>query len=166
MRQITIQQLGWLAFITLSLTITSCNANSVSTTPMTVLPTDSVVFFPRQKLVDGEWIRLSGEIYGEIIEEDGCLRLNSNEGRESYLIIWPPDYSLNTENDTIQIYNAAGQIMGTIGERVHMGGGEINSLEGVISVDQQLLEELPPNCTGPYWISAGIISDGTNGNSD
>jgi len=108
-------------------------------------------------MVDGEWVRMTGEIVGEIVEVNNCLRINSADEDTSYLIIWPPHYTTIVENGSIQILDHTGQIIALVGEKVHLGGGGTATLEH-LSVPEQLLQEIPPECTGPYWVSGGIIA--------
>ena len=121
-----------------------------------------LIFSPTQELVNGEWIRLTGEITGEIVEANGCLRLNASQDDASYLIIWPPGYTFDASDALIQIRDETGRIVATTGEIVQMGGGGGTSLEGHAGVSEQLLQDIPSHCPGPYWISAGIISDPMN----
>lgn len=115
------------------------------------LPPDLPVFFPRQVLVDGEWVRMTGEIRGNVVEVDGCLRVNG------YLVIWPPHYSLAVENDVIHILDERGASLAVVGEEVYMGGGEKPSLAEVIGVNDEVSQAIPPECSGPYWLSGGIL---------
>lgn len=144
------------------LLLISCNVESSNVEPsplatqtpgliIPTLPPDLPVFFPRQELVDGEWVRMTGEITGKLVEVNGCLRVNT------YLVIWPPHYSLDIESGLVRILDETGQVMTSVGEEVYMGGGEKPSLEGVIGVSAQLAQEIPPECPGPYWISGGIL---------
>ncbi|RMG95822.1 MAG: hypothetical protein D6706_11290 [Chloroflexi bacterium] len=152
-----------LVFVILSLTMAACSIESptsISGNP-TFMPLSGSVFFPKQELVNGEWIRKTGEVTGELVEVNGCLRLNTSHDDVSYLIIWPPSYTLNASGDLIQIRDEAGQVVAHVGEVVHMSGGETMSLEGIAGVNKQLLQEIPPECSGPYWISGGIISNGS-----
>lgn len=160
----------WL-LIAVSLLLTSCSgtpANNVEPnahvmpTPgflIPTLPADLPVFFPRQELVDGEWVRMTGEVLGRLVDVDGCLRLDSSDGSTSYLVVWPPHYTAWVENDSIQILDHADhdRVLALVGEEVQMGGGGLSSLD-YPSVPKQLAQEIPSDCPGPYWISGGIIS--------
>lgn len=150
-----------LAFVILSLTMVACSIESPTSTSgnPTFMPLPGSVFFPKQELVNGEWIRMTGEVTGELVEVNGCLRLNASYDDTSYLIVWPPSYALNASDDLIQIRDEAGQVVAHVGDVVHMGGGEKMSLEGIAGVNEQLLQEIPSECSGPYWMSGGIISN-------
>lgn len=127
--------------------------------PIPTLPSDLPVFFPRQQLVDGEWVRMTSEITGTLIEESGCLRIVSDFESESYLVVWPPHYTLDAGSDPIQIldHSQDDQIVARVGEQVHMGGGGGSSPD-YVSVPDGLDQQRPPDCPGPYWISGGVIA--------
>lgn len=127
----------WLALITLPLAVTACSA---STTPT---PTRS----PR--VIATYW---TAELVGELVKDDGCLRVNSRRGT-SYLLVWPPDLSATIEDDTVRI--VTGLVTGDrkevvlhIGQTVRLSGGE-----GSISfMDEQTRQNVRANCPGPYWV--------------
>lgn len=150
----------WLIIIG-SLLLTGCNLASSDAEPTPVvfetaaypsptLPSDLPVFFPRQQLVDGEWVRMTGEITGPLGEANGCIYIGD------YLVIWPPHYAADKEDGQIRILDNTGQVLATVGDEVYMGGGESPSLE-FISIPADLSQQIPPQCLGPYWISAGIL---------
>ena len=99
---------------------------------------------------------MTGEIRGTLREENSCLRI------EGYLVIWPPHYGADSENDQIRILDTGGHTLALVGEEVYMGGGEKPSLVGVIGVDEQLIRAIPPECPRPYWISGGFITKSDN----
>lgn len=153
-----------------SLFLVTCRSASITPTQSTVdeptpafpiptLPPDLPVFFPRQQLVDNEWVRMTGEITGTLIQESACLRIVSDSDTESYLVVWPPHYTLDAGSDPIQIldYSQNDQIVARVGEQVHMGGGGGPSLDHA-SVPDNLQQQIPPDYPGPYWISGGVIS--------
>jgi hypothetical protein len=119
------------------------------------------IFFPQTALIDGEWVRMTGEIYGMVVEENGCIRLISSNGGTSYLVIWPHHYWPDVENGRIQILDETGQVAAVVGQEteVHMGGGEGESLEGTFYVPEQVVQAIPAECPGPYFISGGFIQE-------
>lgn len=123
------------------------------------------VFFPKYNLVNGEWVRMSGEIEGELVKTGNCLRLIASPSNTNYLVVWPPGYELDEEGSDILIRDNGGQVVAWVGEKVYMGGGEvyaredeIATLEGVPGVSKELITEIENSgCPGPYWISGGVI---------
>ena len=84
--------------------------------------------------------------FGELVLDEGCLRMGSATGN---LLVWPPDFTLSTENDQIQVRNGAGQVVARVGEKVRMGGGQTRYVE---QLGEYVRRQLPPGCPGPYWI--------------
>lgn len=127
--------------------------------PIPTLPPDLPVVFPRQQLVDDEWVRMTSKIIGTLIEESGCLRIVSDFESESFLVVWPPHYSLDADSAPFQIldHSRDDQIVARLGQEVHMGGGETRSFHHA-SVPDDLEQQIPRDCPGPYWISGGVIS--------
>ncbi len=114
------------------------------------------VAFPRQAPVEGIREVMEAELIGELVLDNGCLRVNSIYGDSSILLVWPPEFTLGAENDVLQILDGTGQVVVRVGEEVYMGGGEGSSRAMAECVRQQL----PAACTGPYW----IVGDGIRPN--
>jgi len=113
------------------------------------------VAFPRQEPVEGVRVVMEAELIGELVLVNGCLRVNSIYGDGSVLPIWPPEFTLKAEKrttvaaqDEIQVLDGAGQIVARVGQEVYMGGGGGSATSLADCVRQQL----PADCTGPYWI--------------
>ncbi len=162
----------WLVFIGVSLAVAACGGK-----PTTIAepgPTDLVpqqgpdgepisgsesgptIFFPKQKPVEGEREVMTAELIGELAVIEGCLRIASFSGSNTdYLLVWPPDFRLNTEGDGIQVLNGDGQVAARVGEEVYMGGGKIGYVH---RLDEYVVRQLPPGCTGPYWIVGDVVS--------
>jgi hypothetical protein len=87
---------------------------------------------------------------GELVVEDGCLRVRQTDG-SSRLIIWQPDYFLNSDHGTIEIVDSEGQVVWRVGEQVVLG------LADVADWEDQLRDPLPERCPGPYWIMDEIV---------
>lgn len=83
-----------------------------------------------------------GVLTGQLVVVDDCLRVNVDEGN-SYLIIWPPNYSLDAA-PMIRVLNGEGQVVARVGVgvEVRLAGGKTETLE----------RNLPGRCPGPYWI--------------
>jgi hypothetical protein len=92
------------------------------------------------------------EIYGKLVEADGCLKVvDQNNQSASYTLIWPPDVSASITDETVNV--TFGLVTGNqrnvvlhIGENVHIGGGETEKLT------EQLQQSVPANCNAPYWV--------------
>jgi hypothetical protein len=107
-----------------------------------------MVFFPKQPPTEGERAAMAALLIGDLVPVDGCLRVNSIYGDGSYLPIWPPEFTLQVQGEALQVLDGDGQVVARAGEEVSMGGGEGTSSPPPGEASQQL----PPGCTGPYWI--------------
>ena len=90
---------------------------------------------------------------GRLILDEGYLRLKPIFG-ESYMIIWPYGYTVRLEDKTIQVLNVDGQAVARVGDWIVLGGGVVDSME---VAENSIGQPLPPDCTGPYWITGTII---------
>ena len=149
-----------LLFITLFLAMTACTSATDSSLqpgenhpPTAASDPSKTIFFPRQEKVNGERAVMDGETYGTLVLVDNCIRVDSDDSDNSYLLIWPPDFNISIENGTIKILNGDGEIVAHIGDKVHISGGGIPSPS---VFDKPIQEQVPPQCTKPYW----IIGDG------
>ena len=145
-----------LLFLALFLALTACtSATDSSLQPSenhpaaTASDPSKTIFFPCQAKTDGERSVMDGEIDGTLVLVDNCIRIDSDEANESYLLIWPPDFDISIEDGTIEILNGDGTIVAHIGDMVHIGGGESPLLS---MLDKSVQEQVPPQCSARYWI--------------
>ncbi len=82
-----------------------------------------------------------------ILSDNGCLRLKA--GEYTSLLIWPPNYSLNTEGNHVRVINENGQVAAEVGDEIQVGGGELSSLQ-VEAIPESLRQQLPERCPPPY----------------
>ena len=98
-----------LVFMVLLLTVTACalavDSNlqpSEIHSPTLVSDTSKTISFPRQDKTNGlPWIHYQVAPWFWRI----TLRLKVNDSETSYMLIWPPDFSLMDENGTIKVLN-------------------------------------------------------------
>jgi hypothetical protein len=88
---------------------------------------------------------------GEIINVDGCIRIRDQHTNKSAAIVWTPDVSATIDGDQVRI------ITGIIRKETRefvFHFGDIVKIDGGESAfpDEELLQKLPPDCEGPYWI--------------
>ena len=105
----------------------------------------SPISFPQGQLETetGERVAMEALLWGELVKVDGYLRVKGSDGVTSHLLIWPPDFMLNTEEDAIQILNGAGQVVARVGDELRVSRGAVSEYTGLPSPDQS---------PGPYWI--------------
>jgi hypothetical protein len=127
----------WLMLIALSLTVTACGEQFADTAAP-------------------EPTRLLSFVVGKLVKVDGCLRVHSKYSGTSYLLAWPPDFTVNIENDTVQIIKRDGEeVVLRIGGMVRVSGGEVKSTN---YLSEEVRQKLPPHCRGPYWVVGIEIS--------
>lgn len=98
--------------------------------------------------------RMTALCIGPLTMVDGCLRTGDSEA--SNLVVWPPDFEVSVENDTIRVLYDDHEVEVRLGQVVRLGGGEVKSLE---AFDERTRQQIPAGCPGPYWL-AGSISPG------
>ncbi len=97
---------------------------------------------------EGERAVMEGEVYGMLVLEDKCIRV-ARDDNGSFLLIFPPDFTMAAENGNVEILNQDGEIKAHLGDRVHIGGGGIGSFS---QIDPYVQAQVPSQCDGPYWI--------------
>lgn len=88
-------------------------------------------------------------IEGEIVIEEGCIKVKPGGGGANAVLIFVPSFKLKDLESGWAIVNRHGETWGKIGETRRIGGAIIDSAE-VISryltpTDRQI-------CPGPYWL--------------
>lgn len=128
------------------LSIIGCACGEDSDAVLTSTP-----YFPAQS--DPGFFQMQARAEGRLILDEGYLRLKPTFG-ESYMIIWPYGHTVRLEDKTIQVLDTDGQVVARVGDRMEIGGGVVDSTE---VIEDYIGQPLPPDCTGPYWISGEII---------
>lgn len=123
--------------------------DTATTTIVSVTPsaTESAIFFPRLRPIEDTRETMTGELSGQLVLVDNCLRVNYASEVDntvtSYLLIWPPEYRLNIDNDTVQILNGTGQVVAHVGDKIWTDGGGVP--------ESFVREENRGTCPGPYF---------------
>jgi hypothetical protein len=107
---------------------------------------------PTPGVVVTAWAALAN---GTLIKTDGCLLLRSSDDNTAYTLVWPPDFAVTIEGDTVKVTSGiiAGSRIETIhriGEKVTLGGGTTNQLS------EALQKTVPANCAAPYWVVGSV----------
>lgn len=140
-RRAVIQPLLLLVFI--GSVTSSCTYNSNANSPNVNIDIVNQIFFPKQNLRNG----LTAKLVGQLLLVDQCLRVQSDNSDTSFLIIWPPDYSLSVDGDTIAVLDNEAKIVAQVDEKVTLAGGAFGESGESLEISQ----ELPATCPGPYW---------------
>jgi heat shock protein HslJ len=88
---------------------------------------------------------------GPLTMVDGCLRVGGSEAGN--LVVWPPDFEVSIENDTIWVLYDDHKVEVRLGQVVRLGGGEVKSIE---AFDKRTRRQIPVGCPGPYWLVGSI----------
>lgn len=115
--------------------------------------TDAGVYLPQLAPMEEMPLAL---MYGQLVNEDGCLRLVANEGEESYLILWPAEVNVIATGGMLVIQDADGEVVARVDQQIGLVGGEYTQRDWV----EGLLQPgsgLPEDCPGPYWLTGEII---------
>lgn len=115
------------------------------------------LFFPQQRVGDIRADAATALLYGQLIEAEGCLRVNAGDSDTSYLLVWPANYSVSISEETIQIINEFSQVVARVGDEIRVSGGEVRAVEALEGA-RQLQEEVPIQCSGPFWIVGSEVS--------
>lgn len=152
----------------LLLVITGCGSNDESLTSVTapnlppqsqsITPTSTaMIFFPQQALTE-ERVTMTAELIGLVVIENNCLRVQDENNSSSYLIIWPPGASLNTNEADIHVVDANERLLAVVGKKIRIDGGEVKTLTQLESSGQPLSQPPPNRCNGPYWLAGDKIN--------
>jgi heat shock protein HslJ len=95
--------------------------------------------------------RMAALYIGPLTMVDGCLRIGDSEAGN--LVVWPPDFEVSVENDTIRVLYDDHGVEVRLGQVVRLGGGEVKSIE---AFDKRTRRQIPAGCPGPYWLVGSI----------
>ncbi len=109
-------------------------------------------YFLRQKPSDGP--TMEGVLQGQLVVSEKCLYIKA-EDSSAYAAIWPTNYSLAMQGNSIQILDSDKDVVAKVGEQIRVGGGRIPqpSPEDF----EARFEGSATQCTAPYWVVSGII---------
>ncbi len=115
------------------------------------------VLFLRYKPALDEQAVDDASISGKLVAYDynRCLHLQADWGPGSVTLLWPADWSVRAEEDTIVVLDGMGQAVARMGDEVRLRGREIpQSMD--VAVYRQLIDELPGDCIGASWLVDGV----------
>ena len=95
--------------------------------------------------------RMAALYVGPLTMVDGCLRTGDTEAGN--LVVWPPDFEVSIEKDTIWVLYDDHKVEVRLGQVVRLGGGEVKSIE---AFDERTRRQIPAGCPGPYWLVGSI----------
>ena len=130
--------------------LAACVSNPSASEPGDI---EAGVFFPQLEPSDEMPLAL---MFGQLVNEGGCLRVVANEGGESYLVLWTAGAAAIVDGDTIAIQDASGEILARVDQQIGLVGGEYKQRDWVAGMLQPG-RGLPDDCPGPYWLAGEII---------
>lgn len=105
------------------------------------LPDEDMLYFPVQPAGND---MMEAQLFGMLIDVDGCLMVEDMYSDTLYLPIWPWEYSLEIEEEIITIVDENGEARVRVGDEVYLSGGEIPGTE------ESPLGEVV--CGGLHWL--------------
>jgi hypothetical protein len=147
------QSISKFAVIMVILAVWFLAACAPSSSPSEPVKSEAGVYFPQLAPMDEMPLAL---MYGQLVNDDGCLRVVANEGGVSYLVLWPAGSDVIVDGDTIAIQDASGQVVARVGQQIGLVGGEYKQQEWVAGLLQPG-RGLPEGCPGPYWLTGEFI---------
>ena len=114
---------------------------------------DRSFFLFHKKVVLDDWVERDAPLSGNLVLWDysRCLRVLSDSGLGDFLPLWPPDYNARFTGVEVEVLDGSGQVVARVGEQVRLDGGDIPVVWD-LEAYRSLLDELPRDCHGPYWI--------------
>jgi hypothetical protein len=108
--------------------------------PFPVNP-DPSIHFPQMKILS--MAGMLALMVGDLVVKDGYLYVGDS------LIVWQPDYFVNSNNGTIEILNRDGNVVAREWEELVMGGGNVPADE---RLNRMLKEPLGPGIAKSVWV--------------
>lgn len=134
-----------LIFVFIWLMIVACKDQSANVPTITSINhSPPVTYFPQT--INTPSAYLEAKFTGELILENGCLRVKDFDGK-SVLLIWRPGFSIKAVEGNVQIFDNQNQVAASVGDFVEVGGGFTTSPELY-----GLTEPLSEDCPGSYWL--------------
>lgn len=87
-------------------------------------------------------------------DEAGCLRLDS---ADPATVVWPKGFTLEVAGESLRVREAAGGVLGRIGEAFRLGGGEVPSLHPGIGMSNADRARAENTCPGRFWIVGDVF---------
>ena len=115
--------------------------------PTPVEPSSTYPYFPR--LVEQNYV-MEAETQGELVLENGCIRLKRVSSND-LLLIWPPRFELTVDGEDIRIRDDSGVSL-SVGATIKLGGGE----KKIAHLKTLVEPPIPDHCPGPYWVIGEI----------
>jgi hypothetical protein len=109
-------------------------------------PDNEIIYFPKQAAGEAY---LAAATEGLLVLQDGCLRIES-EGNYSALVIWRNEHTIQMYEDSIAVVDDENRVVGSVGNSIFMGGGNVS----LVHLDEILQQQIPEKCrSGSIWLA-------------
>jgi hypothetical protein len=121
-----------------------------------VSTTERAVLFLRYKPALDEQVVEAVSASGKLVAYDyrRCLHLQTDWGPGEVMLLWPADWSVRADGETIAVLDGTGQVVARMGDEVRLRGRAIPH-DADVAVYRQLMDELPGDCVGASWLVDG-----------
>ena len=110
------------------------------------------LYFLSQKPSDGP--TMEGILQGQLVVSEKCLYIEA-EDSSAYAAIWPTNYSLARQGNSIQVLNNDKGVVAQVGEQVRVSGGRISQPSP--KDFEARFEGSATQCTAPYWVVSEVV---------
>jgi len=121
-----------------------------------VSDTARTVLFLRYKPALDEQVVDAVSASGKLVAYDyrRCLHLQTDWGPGEVMLLWPADWSVRVDGETIAVLDGTGQVVARMGDEVRLRGRAIPH-DADVAIYRQLIDELPGDCIGASWLVDG-----------
>ena len=110
---------------------------------------------PNFPQLHGGPVGLDALLVGELVSENGCLRIRDTDGRADFLLIWSDAAEMTADGQGVRIRDNSGASLSfSVGDEMEMGGGEAKFSH----VQNIVKQPIPSDCPGPYWLVGVSVS--------
>ncbi len=107
-----------------------------------------------ERRIDSGVMQVGTVIEGELVLDNGSIRLEYIQSDDSYLLIWPEGYSWHSDGREILIDDADGQTVAGVGDIIAISGKVTTAAVAA----QYLGETLDAQAKGPYWLVEKVVT--------
>lgn len=109
---------------------------------------DSVIFFPRLAHQHGPILSMAALLEGRLELQGECLRVVPPWEPEGFVIVWPPGFGVEAQDEKLVVINGGGSVIARVGGDVALGGGQ--PPRKMFPVDSR--------CPGEIWNAMSVSS--------
>lgn len=97
------------------------------------------------------------QVTGQLVLENGCLRIIESGLQTNYLVIWPSNSYILRKESNLNVWKIPRKKLATVNDTITLGGGSHENIESLLlsnmlseSMKQQIKES---GCSGPFWLA-------------